>query len=258
MADRPIFSAGAGSIAASSGAAPDTGATFDVAGVTAAGATINTFTDTATGQAGTVALGSKTLTVSGAAGSFSGGIAGTGGLTLAGGAQILSGASPYADSTVVSAGTLTIENGTALGAADGAAATGTTVSVGAAPAPQGGIAVGDEALSFAGLGLDVPVNARGLIGYRRAFGDVVPRALMAFAGEAAVHDRGQPDRPGRARGLGGAGGADRTRFDPGSRLFRFDGEPGRRACRPRQPEPALVRRQAACNSTRFRPAALAR
>lgn len=39
-----------------------------------------------------------------------------------------------------------------------------------------------QALLPALLGTDLPIVARGLLGYRRAFGDVVPRALLAFGG----------------------------------------------------------------------------
>jgi fibronectin-binding autotransporter adhesin len=42
------------------------------------------------------------------------------------------------------------------------------------------------------LDRDVPVLARGLVGYRRAFGDVVPRALVAFAGGRAFQTAGVP------------------------------------------------------------------
>jgi len=42
------------------------------------------------------------------------------------------------------------------------------------------------------LGADLPVLARGLIGYRRAFGDVVPQALLAFGGGPAFLTAGVP------------------------------------------------------------------
>ncbi|MCJ2088017.1 autotransporter domain-containing protein [Methylobacterium sp. E-005] len=39
-----------------------------------------------------------------------------------------------------------------------------------------------QAVLSALFGTDLPVVARGLIGYRRALGDVVPQALLAFGG----------------------------------------------------------------------------
>ncbi|MCJ2011423.1 autotransporter serine protease [Methylobacterium sp. J-076] len=42
------------------------------------------------------------------------------------------------------------------------------------------------------LGLGLPVSAHALVGYRRAFGDVVPTALLAFTGGAAFLSAGVP------------------------------------------------------------------
>jgi autotransporter-associated beta strand protein len=83
---------GAGSVATSSGVGVATGATFDISQTTN-GASIATLSDTASGQAGSVALGSQTLTITnGGSTIFSGVIAdgglgsGTGGgLMIAGG-----------------------------------------------------------------------------------------------------------------------------------------------------------------------------
>jgi uncharacterized protein with beta-barrel porin domain len=36
------------------------------------------------------------------------------------------------------------------------------------------------------FGTDLPIVARGLIGYRRAFGDVEPQALLGFGGSGAT------------------------------------------------------------------------
>ena len=145
---------GAGTLAISSGVALATGGTFDVSNVAGGGTTITGLSDTAAGQAGTVTLGAKTLTLSNATGSYGGSVVGTGGLTLVGGVQTLTGASTYSGATTVSSGTLTIQNATALGAADGTAANGTTVGAGATLALQGGIAVGNEALSLTGAGVN--------------------------------------------------------------------------------------------------------
>ncbi|WP_139221021.1 autotransporter-associated beta strand repeat-containing protein [Methylobacterium brachiatum] len=96
---------GAGSVAASSGVALAGGATFDIGGLTA-GTAIASLTDTAPGQAGTVALGANTLTLTRAAGSYGGAILGTGGLTLAGGTQILAGHARHTGATTLESGTL--------------------------------------------------------------------------------------------------------------------------------------------------------
>ncbi|RQU77986.1 autotransporter domain-containing protein [Burkholderia cenocepacia] len=91
---------GAGSIAASSGVV-DNG-TLDISATTS-GATINTLTGS-----GTVALGSRTLTLANAAGTFGGTVSGSGGLTVAGGTQTLSGVNTYTGATTVNAGTLAL------------------------------------------------------------------------------------------------------------------------------------------------------
>ncbi|MFF9551130.1 S8 family serine peptidase [Methylobacterium fujisawaense] len=101
--------AGAGSIAASSGVALATGASFDISGLTGTGTMIAGLADTAVGQAGTVTLGTKTLSVADAGGSFSGTITGTGGLSLTGGRQILTGHSTYTGTTTVADATLEID-----------------------------------------------------------------------------------------------------------------------------------------------------
>ena len=54
--------------------------------------------------AGGVTLGAQTLSLSAATGSYSGNIAGTGGLTVAGGTQILSSANAYTGTTTVDSG----------------------------------------------------------------------------------------------------------------------------------------------------------
>ncbi|VVE13752.1 outer membrane autotransporter [Pandoraea horticolens] len=91
---------GGGSIANASGLINN--GIFDISG-TAGGTTVTTLSGT-----GTVALGGQTLTLSNASGTFSGGIAGTGGLTLNGGTQTLSGVNAYTGATTVNAGTLAL------------------------------------------------------------------------------------------------------------------------------------------------------
>jgi outer membrane autotransporter protein len=91
---------GAGSIAASSGITNQ--GTLDISG-TAAGASA-----TSLSGSGNVALGARTLTLTNAAGNFSGSIAGTGGLTLNGGTQVLAGANSYTGATTINSGTLAV------------------------------------------------------------------------------------------------------------------------------------------------------
>ncbi|WP_338616449.1 autotransporter domain-containing protein [Achromobacter sp. E1] len=91
---------GAGSIAASNGITNQ--GTLDISG-TAAGASA-----TSLNGSGNVALGARTLTLTNAAGNFSGSIAGTGGLTLNGGTQVLAGANSYTGATTINSGTLAV------------------------------------------------------------------------------------------------------------------------------------------------------
>jgi autotransporter-associated beta strand protein len=100
---------GNGSIAASSDVTVAGGATFDLSGTTA-GATI-----TSLDGGGAVHLGSETLTLGNASGSFAGIIGGAGGLTLAGGTETLTGANTYSGGTTISAGTIDVGSDWALG-----------------------------------------------------------------------------------------------------------------------------------------------
>jgi outer membrane autotransporter protein len=101
---------GSGSIAASARVIAD--GTFDISGVTAASSNIQSLAGS-----GSVTLGAKTLVITGANDSFSGSIAGVGGLTISGGIQTLAGSNTYAGGTrVVSGGTLSIARDDNLGA----------------------------------------------------------------------------------------------------------------------------------------------
>ncbi len=69
---------------------------------------------------GNVALGSRTLTLSNASGTYSGSIAGTGGLNVSGGIATLSGSSTYSGGTVIGSGaTVRVSDDANLGAAGG-------------------------------------------------------------------------------------------------------------------------------------------
>jgi len=87
-----------GSIAGSS--VTDTG-TFDISATP--GASIKSLSGT-----GTVQLGSQTLTLTAASGTFTGVIAGSGNIVLNGGTELLSGANTYTGSTTVNGGTLAL------------------------------------------------------------------------------------------------------------------------------------------------------
>ncbi|WP_454916810.1 autotransporter-associated beta strand repeat-containing protein [Xanthobacter sediminis] len=98
---------GAGSIAASSGVIAN--GTFDISATTA-GATV-----AALSGSGAVALGSRTLTIANAAGTFSGTIAGSGGLDIAAGTQTLTGTSSFGGGITFSGGSVAAGSAAALG-----------------------------------------------------------------------------------------------------------------------------------------------
>jgi len=100
---------------------------------------------------GNIDNGGFLLTIGGAANtSASGIISGAGGLTKSGAGRLtLTGANSYTGTTTVSAGVLNVQNATGLGTT----AAGTTVTSGAALQLQGGIAVGNEALTLDGTGI---------------------------------------------------------------------------------------------------------
>ena len=94
---------GTGSIATSSGVSLATAGTFDIS-QTSAGASIATLSDTGSGQAGKVKLGSQTLTITNGSTTFSGVISGGGGLTISGGTETLAGTNTYTGATTINAG----------------------------------------------------------------------------------------------------------------------------------------------------------
>ncbi len=96
---------GAGSIAASSGVA-DSG-TFDISAATS-GALVRSLSG---GAGASVMLGAQTLTLTNAAGTFSGSIAGSGSLTVSSGTETLAGASTYTGITAIAGGATLILSG---------------------------------------------------------------------------------------------------------------------------------------------------
>ena len=106
---------GGASISTSSVVDVSAGATFDVSAITAASTSI-----TSLSGAGSVVLGSKSLTLTNANNVFSGVLSGTGGLTLTGGAQTLSGINTYQGGTFLNAGVLSVAADNNLGDAAGA------------------------------------------------------------------------------------------------------------------------------------------
>lgn len=104
---------GTGTLGLSSSVTVANGATLDISNATS-GSSI-----TSLAGSGTVNLGSQSLTLTKASGSFSGTIAGSGGLTLAAGLETLSGSNTYAGGTTINGGTLSIASDANLGAASG-------------------------------------------------------------------------------------------------------------------------------------------
>jgi autotransporter-associated beta strand protein len=100
---------------------------------------------------GNIANGGFLLTIGGGSNTSASGIlSGAGGLMKSGAGRLtLTGANSYTGATTVSAGVLNLQNATGLGTT----AAGTTVTSGAALQLQGGIVVGNEALTLDGTGI---------------------------------------------------------------------------------------------------------
>jgi autotransporter-associated beta strand protein len=108
---------GSGSISSSSGITMSGAGAFDISG-TSSGTTITSISGSSTATTG-INLGGKTLTISNAIGTYSGAIAGTGGLILTAGSQTLSGSNTFSGGVEVQAGAaLTINAAAALGSGD--------------------------------------------------------------------------------------------------------------------------------------------
>ncbi|GAA0689170.1 hypothetical protein GCM10009429_13110 [Dyella marensis] len=137
---------GAGSIAQSSGVANH--GTFDIAGTTA-GASIQQLSGS-----GAVTLGAQTLTIANGGSAFDGIISGSGGFTIAGGAQFLSGVNAYTGLTTIdSAGTLALSGNGSIAASSGVVANGLFDITGATNGASIATLSGSGANSQVNLGL---------------------------------------------------------------------------------------------------------
>ena len=118
-----------------------------------------------------------TLRGTGTAGSLTGNLGGTGGLTKTGaGSWLLSGTNTYTGATTVSVGSLNLQSNTALGTT----AAGTTVANGAALQLQNNITVTGETLSLTGTG----VGATGAV--RNISGNNIWTGAVTLAGNTTV------------------------------------------------------------------------
>jgi autotransporter-associated beta strand protein len=155
--------AGAGSVAASSGVA--NAGTFDISGASS-GTTVNALTG-----AGSVVLGSRTLTISTASTAFTGSFSGTGGVTVNGGQLTLTGTQAYTGLTTVGSGALLSLNGLSAGGVSvqsggtlkgsGAIAGPVTVAAGGKLSPgnsPGVLTVGSTVTLAAGSSFEVEIN----------------------------------------------------------------------------------------------------
>ncbi|MHB0823887.1 autotransporter domain-containing protein [Novacetimonas hansenii] len=116
--------AGDGSIATSSGVTLS-GGTFDISGTTD-GASIASLSGN---SGGAVALGDETLTLTDAAGSFAGAMAGTGGVTLLDGRETLTGNNSYTGETTISGGTLALAGDGSIATSSGVTLSGGTFDI---------------------------------------------------------------------------------------------------------------------------------
>jgi autotransporter-associated beta strand protein len=195
---------GGGSIAASSDVNlnANTG-TFDIS-ATASGATVKTLT----GVAGSnVTLGAGTLTLSNASGTFAGTIGGgVGGLTLAGGTEVLSGVNNYTGMTMVNGGTLTV---------DGSIASSGLTVVNAAGVLGGSGTLGNTTVTGGTL---APGSVGGSI-----FGPLTVQGSLAFTAASTYLIQVSPANAGRTNVTGAAalnGATVSAMFLPGSFVDR--------------------------------------
>ncbi|AOO81455.1 hypothetical protein BHK69_14215 [Bosea vaviloviae] len=141
-----------GSIAASSGVTIAAGGGFDISFLTGVGASI-----TSLAGAGTVGLGSKTLTLSNGSGTFAGAISGSGGLTLTAGTETLAGTNTYTGATFINGGTLALS-----GTGSTASSSGVNLATGGSFNISASAGGGATIKSLAGSGGTVALGSRTL------------------------------------------------------------------------------------------------
>lgn len=191
---------GTGSIAASSGLS--NAGTFDISATTA-GASLTALTG-----AGGVTLGAQTLSITNAAGSYSGVMAGTGGLAMLGGSQTLAGVNSYSGATTIASGASLLLSGSgAIAGSSGLANAGTFDISGTASGATiasltgaGGVTLGGKTLtltsasgSFSGTiagagGITVAGGTQTLTGSNSYTGATLinPGATLALTGTGAI------------------------------------------------------------------------
>ena len=191
---------GSGSIALSSGVTAD--GTLDIARTTN-GAAVTTLSGNGNGA---VLLGGQTLTLTHASGNFAGEIQGSGGLTIAGGTEVLSGVNTYSGDTAVARGArLTLEDAGSI-ANSRLVMEGGTVSFAASDsaaikslAGSGSVLLGDQTLTVTGAGDTFTGNIRGSGGLIVAGGtQVLDTHLSVYRGATVIAD-------GATLGLSGGG-----------------------------------------------------
>lgn len=187
MAGNTLALAGAGSIAQSNDVVID--GAFDISGADA-GEDITTLDGD-----GDVLLGANRLTLTDAAGDFSGTIGGTGGLTLQDGHETLEGANLYTGNTVIDAATaLTLSGAGGIAESAGVADNGTLNIAAAADggssittlSGNGIVTLGANTLSVTGAATSFAGVASGSGGFTVAGGAQGLSAAQAFTGGAAT------------------------------------------------------------------------
>lgn len=204
---------GAGSIADSSGVV-DNG-TLDISATTA-GASITTLSGT-----GIVALGAQTLTLTNAIGAFSGAVGGTGGLTLAGGAESLSGTNTYSGGTSIANGaTLTLTGTGSVANSSGLSDNGTfnisATTAGAAVrslSGNGTVTLGSNILTLTAASGGFGGVAGGLGGLAVTGGSEVLSGTNTYAGGTSIGSGATLALSGTGSVASSAGVADNGTFD---------------------------------------------
>ena len=165
------------------------GGTFDIS-ATNAGASIVSLSGT-----GSVVLGSQTLGISNAAGSFTGVISGSGGLILSAGTQVLGGENTYTGGTVINGGTLQIGTGTASGSILGNVADSGTLAIYRSDAfTFSGLITGSGGFSQLGSGVTTLTQAEPYSGVTNvAAGTLVLASGASIASSSSVGVTGTLD-----------------------------------------------------------------